>query len=47
MEEHNPTEQMEEFAPQELFFNDVFGYTLITTVVVCTYTIINMVLFIA
>ncbi len=48
MEHQNNLGEADEFiAPQQLFFNEIFGYTLVTTVVVSTYTIINLVAFIA
>jgi hypothetical protein len=42
-----PMEQAPIAPEQKMFFNEVFGYSLLTTVVVCTYTIINLVAFIA
>lgn len=42
-----PVEQAPIAPPEKLFFNEVFGYTLMTTVIVTTYTLINLVAFIA
>ena len=47
MEENLLSEEANCAPSREKFFNEEFGYALITSVVVCTYAIINVVSLVA